>query len=189
MDRQGQIATRRRLTPFNETARAQGHHGIKGAAHGIKGGRPRLDLTDEERAERRRKQQEAWRRRQGIQPKKTGSPKSRTTNWAQTHVEIWGKSPGVPLTPEEYAEREPLWNARVLAKIEEAKSYEAKKLARRELRRTGRQRSSPPPAALPALPPADPSPRIRPSPVASAVGRTSPCPCGSGRKFKKCCGR
>ena len=171
-----------------ETARAQGHHGIKGAAHGIKGGRPRLDLTDEERAERRRKQQEAWRRRQGIQPKKTGSPKSRTTNWAQACVEIWGKPPGVPLTPEEYAEREPLWNARVLANIERAERHAAEKLARRELRRAGRQRPFPPPAERSPVPPADPTPRIRPSPVAAAVGRNSPCPCGSGRKFKKCCG-
>ena len=27
-----------------EVARAQGKHGIKGAAHGVKGGRPKLDL-------------------------------------------------------------------------------------------------------------------------------------------------
>ena len=31
-------------------------------------------------------------------------------------------------------------------------------------------------AALPALP-------------SHAVGRNDPCPCGSGRKFKKCCGK
>jgi hypothetical protein len=42
-----------------EIARAQGSHGIKGAPHGIKGGRPRLDLTDEQRAERRREQKRA----------------------------------------------------------------------------------------------------------------------------------
>ena len=76
----------------------------------------------------------------------------------------------MPLTPEELAEREPLWNARVLAKIEETEGHEARKLARRELRRAGRERTLPPPAA-------------------AAVGRNSPCPCGSGRKFKKCCGR
>ncbi|MDQ6777640.1 MAG: SEC-C metal-binding domain-containing protein [Actinomycetota bacterium] len=28
----------------------------------------------------------------------------------------------------------------------------------------------------------------RPTPRAAKVGRNSPCPCGSGRKFKKCCG-
>ena len=94
-----------------EIARAQGYHGIKGAVHGIKGGRPKLDLTNEERAERRRKQREDYRRRKGIPPRKTGSSKSGSTNWAQAYVDIWGKSPGVPLTSEEFAEREPLWNA------------------------------------------------------------------------------
>ena len=34
-----------------EVARAQGHHGVKGAVHGVKGGRPRLQLTDEERTQ------------------------------------------------------------------------------------------------------------------------------------------
>ena len=93
-----------------DVARAQGKHGIKGAAHGIKGGRPELDLTGDERTERRRRQQEAYRRGQGIQPKKAGQPKARRTNWAQAYFDIWGKPPGVPLTPEEFAEREPLWN-------------------------------------------------------------------------------
>lgn len=95
-----------------ESARAQGHHGIKGAAHGIKGGRPRLDLSDDERAERRRKQQEAWRRRQGIPPKatRTGPPKARRTNWAQAYYDVWGKPPWEPLTEGEFAEREPFWN-------------------------------------------------------------------------------
>ena len=27
-----------------------------------------------------------------------------------------------------------------------------------------------------------------PAPVTAKVGRNEPCPCGSGRKFKKCCG-
>jgi uncharacterized protein len=27
------------------------------------------------------------------------------------------------------------------------------------------------------------------APVPSQVGRNDPCPCGSGNKFKKCCGR
>ena len=26
-------------------------------------------------------------------------------------------------------------------------------------------------------------------PKAVKIGRNDPCPCGSGRKFKKCCGR
>jgi preprotein translocase subunit SecA len=29
----------------------------------------------------------------------------------------------------------------------------------------------------------------RPAPGAPAVGRNDPCPCGSGKKYKKCCGR
>ena len=94
-----------------EVARAQAKHGIKGAAHGIKGGRPRLDLTDDERAERRRKQHEAYRRRQGIPAKEARPPKAGPTNWAQEYCDIWGKLPGQPLTPEEFAQREPLWNA------------------------------------------------------------------------------
>ncbi|MBR5550114.1 MAG: SEC-C domain-containing protein, partial [Kiritimatiellae bacterium] len=28
-----------------------------------------------------------------------------------------------------------------------------------------------------------------PSRVQPVVGRNDPCPCGSGKKFKKCCGR
>ena len=39
-----------------------------------------------------------------------------------------------------------------------------------------------PPTAVPRAPGAAP----RPQPV---VGRNDPCPCGSGKKFKKCCGR
>jgi hypothetical protein len=89
-----------------EVAQAQGRHGAKGAAHGIKGGRPRLDLTNGERAERRRKQQEAYRRKKGILPRVF-----RPTRWVASYIAIWGKPPDVPLTPEEYALREPLWNA------------------------------------------------------------------------------
>ena len=94
-----------------EVARAQAHHGIKGAAHGSKGGRPKLDLTDDERKERRRKQHEDHRRRNGIPPKKVLPPGDYRKSWEQQYVDIWGKPPGVPLTPEEFAQREPLWNA------------------------------------------------------------------------------
>ena len=35
-----------------------------------------------------------------------------------------------------------------------------------------------------------PLPGARPAPGrAAAVGRNDPCPCGSGKKYKKCCGR
>ena len=90
----------------HETARAQGHHGIKGAAHGVKGGRPKLDLTDEERAARRRRQREEYRRRKGIPARE-----SKPTGWAAKYIAIWGKPPGEPLTRQEFAEQEPLWNA------------------------------------------------------------------------------
>ena len=89
-----------------EVARSQAGHGIKGAAHGIKGGRPRLDLTEQERTERRRKQQEAYRRKKGIPARE-----SRPTKWVADYLAIWGKLPDDPLTPEEFAEREPFWNA------------------------------------------------------------------------------
>lgn len=85
-----------------EVARAQGKHGTKG-------GRPKIDLTDEERTERRRKQHEAYRRRKGINPR----PPSGKKSWLQEYYEIWGKMPGIPLTTEEFHEREPLWNAKV----------------------------------------------------------------------------
>jgi uncharacterized protein YecA (UPF0149 family) len=39
---------------------------------------------------------------------------------------------------------------------------------------------------------AEPGGRTRPAPIGSEVrriGRNEPCPCGSGKKFKSCCGR
>ncbi len=156
-----------------EVARAQGNHGIKGAVHGIKGGRPRLDLTDEQRAERRRQQQEAYRRRKGIPP-----VTPRPTKWVADYVTLWGKSPWEPLTPEEFAQREPFWNARVHKEQEAAKLREVEVQQRKLERQKRRQEGG----------------RQRPAPVAfrvaatPSVGRNQPCPCGSGRKFKKCCG-
>ena len=35
---------------------------------------------------------------------------------------------------------------------------------------------------------AAPAPAM-PAPRRDAVGRNDPCPCGSGKKYKKCCGR
>ena len=165
-----------------ETARAQGYHGIKGASHGVKGGRPKLDLTDDERIERRRKQQEAYRRRQGIPAKEVRPPKVRPTNWVQQYVDIWGKLPGQPLTPEEFAAREPLWNRRVeeQQRAEERQSLDAVSLQRAAERETQARLIRQEPQGWAPFP----------SPVAAtpSVGRNQPCPCGSGRKFKKCCG-
>jgi len=46
------------------------------------------------------------------------------------------------------------------------------------------------PAAAPpgALPRGGPPPDARPGAPAPRVGRNEPCPCGSGKKYKKCCG-
>ena len=30
--------------------------------------------------------------------------------------------------------------------------------------------------------------KVKPIKAAGAVGRNDPCPCGSGKKYKKCCG-
>jgi preprotein translocase subunit SecA len=32
-------------------------------------------------------------------------------------------------------------------------------------------------------------PRIQPRVVSEKIGRNDPCPCGSGKKYKKCCGK
>jgi hypothetical protein len=66
-------------------------HGIKGDEHGCKGGRPLLDLTDDELAEGRFKHQEVYRRRQGIPHKKARRLKVRPTNWVVDDIAIWSK--------------------------------------------------------------------------------------------------
>jgi len=38
-------------------------------------------------------------------------------------------------------------------------------------------------------PPSPPPPKPQPRKVGPKVGRNDPCPCGSGKKYKKCCGR
>ena len=162
-----------------EVARSQGKHGIKGAAHGIKGGRPRLDLTEEQRVERRRAQQEAYRRRQGIPAGKVAPDNGSFKSWGRAYVDIWGKPPGEPQTPEEFARGEPLWNAEVLRQQEAARHREAEEQRRKPERRKrweerGWYQFTPPPFPVAATP---------------SVGRNQPCPCKSGRKFKKCCGR
>ena len=32
-------------------------------------------------------------------------------------------------------------------------------------------------------------PPVKPIHAAESVGRNDPCPCGSGKKYKKCCGK
>jgi preprotein translocase subunit SecA len=41
------------------------------------------------------------------------------------------------------------------------------------------------PAPTPYIPPPKPTPYVAPS----KAGRNDPCPCGSGKKYKKCCGK
>jgi preprotein translocase subunit SecA len=51
---------------------------------------------------------------------------------------------------------------------------------------------APQPAAAGAAPAPEPEAVGKPRPVrrdAPKVGRNDPCPCGSGKKFKQCCGR
>jgi preprotein translocase subunit SecA len=47
-----------------------------------------------------------------------------------------------------------------------------------------------PPVSDSALPASTPAPRqtVKPVQAQSKVGRNDPCPCGSGKKYKKCCG-
>jgi preprotein translocase subunit SecA len=37
--------------------------------------------------------------------------------------------------------------------------------------------------------PLTPGPPPEPERASTKVGRNDPCPCGSGKKFKKCCGK
>jgi len=124
-----------------EVARAQGHHGIKGAVHGSKGGRPRLDLTEAERIERRKAQKLAAR------PAKL------------TDLE----------RAERKAAKEREWAAIMAKRFPNGRGPRPGSVARR------------------TVPAVTHSPRVAPSPLAAVVGRNEPCPCGSGRKFKKCC--
>jgi len=51
-------------------------------------------------------------------------------------------------------------------------------------RRESRDAVQPPPAGGP-----DDSPRTQPVRSAPKIGRNQPCPCGSGKKYKHCCGK
>jgi len=155
-----------------EVARAQGHHGSKGAEHGKKGGRPRLQLTEEERIQRRRMQKDRSRlKKGGTKPLGPKLPKFEADYFA-----IWGKLPGQPLTPEEFAQREPIWNARALKQQEAEKGKVHRgQQSIEELRNNIEQYE-----------------RIherKPYRAPASIGRNDPCPCGSGKKFKKCCGK
>ena len=53
--------------------------------------------------------------------------KVRPTNAAQKYFDIWGKPPKEPLTPEKFAKRKPIWNAKVLKQQKVAERWEAEK--------------------------------------------------------------
>ena len=198
-----------------EVARAQGGNGIKGAVHGVKGGRPRLDLTDGERAERRRQQFEAYRRRQGIPPRAEAltweerlerHQREQQERLNEEYRRVWHKLPGEPLTEEEFAKGERALRAWVRGCRDRSSPLYwpvpfVRKHYREEWRRErdeerqspgdgSRQQAAEPKTRahskrqawqrwVPPLPSVDATP---------SVGRNQPCPCGSGRKFKKCCG-
>jgi hypothetical protein len=48
-----------------------------------------------------------------------------------------------------------------------------------------------PPVPPPATPAPSPSSYVAPNPLdlKPKIGRNDPCPCGSGKKYKKCCGK
>ncbi|MFC1704567.1 preprotein translocase subunit SecA [Candidatus Omnitrophota bacterium] len=51
------------------------------------------------------------------------------------------------------------------------------------------QKKQQPAAPAPVAPPSATSPSQPTNPSAKKVGRNEPCPCGSGKKYKKCCGK
>ena len=201
-----------------EVARAQGHHGAKGADHGIKGGRPRLALTDEERAQRRRDQYLAYRRRKGIMPKQVLTfeeraelrKRERQAYLNEEYRKVWRKPPGVALSAAEFANRQTAFRRwvqsyqqrnRLSSPVdfvrrhyrEERQRQLAEELANdnwddyydddellqlaaeQEMRKRFVRDTKIKNLISSALPP-------------ESVGRNQPCLCGSGRKFKKCCG-
>jgi len=52
------------------------------------------------------------------------------------------------------------------------RAFEYEKLMKEEIKKTQLQKR----------------PIVKPSVSLTKVGRNSPCPCGSGKKYKKCCG-
>lgn len=215
-----------------DVARAQGAHGSKGAAHGIlgavhgiKGGRPRLALTDDQRAQRRRDQQQAYRRRKGIMPREVLTREerdelNRRQREARLNKEfrrVWRKLPGEPLTAVEFAKRYGAFrkwvrscqyrNCPLCSPVHFVRDYFRKEKQRQRaearesdtgedfydddddeslqlaakmenLARLHRDEAIQDLISS-ALPPVE----------TPSVGRNKPCPCKSGRKFKKCCGK
>ena len=81
---------------------------------------------------------------------------------------------------------EPLSDDELLAKL---RDFGRPDEARQFGEQAERLRHEPlPPAARPVPPPGNPAPPAGNIARRVKVGRNAPCPCGSGKKFKKCCG-
>ena len=118
---------------------------------------------------------------------------------------VWGKLPGEPLTAEEFAKRQKVFRAWVRSCLAHGnRLYEGVDFVRkhhREERQRQRaewlERLDAGSQAAGRKTRAQPKRQawhdwVEPLPPlvdeAPSVGRNQPCPCGSGRKFKKCCG-
>lgn len=88
------------------------------------------------------------------------------------------------VTPERAQDRALLWElaARWLATV----SREELRLRYRRMRSFAQTLPQPPPIDAPA-PAGGPPPPPRALPAAAEPSRNAPCPCGSGKKYKKCC--
>jgi len=76
-----------------------------------------------------------------------------------------------------------------IAEIEDAIVRLGGELSAAEKRKSQRLRAQIPSLSAPDRPP-QPTAEARPAPVrVTKIGRNEPCPCGSGKKYKKCCGR
>lgn len=75
---------------------------------------------------------------------------------------------------------------RVIAEVFQAEATEAAEVSRAPEPRTPPRPAKPAPPPRPEPPP--PSPRQdRPEKARRKIGRNDPCPCGSGKKYKRCC--
>jgi ribosome-binding protein aMBF1 (putative translation factor) len=151
-----------------EIARAQGHHGAKG-------GRPRLNLDETDRLARLRKQKSESKRRRAATDDK--EPKPFTTR--ETTFEDRN-----PIAANYERARIALGLSRV--ELAETLGVTVRTIHRRE--------SGASPITLEAqLAMEGLAERMgfqvnRQHYAEPTPGRNEPCPCGSGRKFKKCCG-
>jgi hypothetical protein len=133
--------------------------------------------------------------------------RERAGRFNEEYRRVWRKLPGVPLTAGEFAKRYGAFRAWVRScRNRCCPLYEPVAFVRKHFREERRKEREEPPDDLDA-PEYDPGPEIGsrrkstngwdwispfidpPDDPTPPVGRNQPCPCGSGRKSKKCCGR